>query len=97
MFEVKLTLDENGKGAFKLLEDQSEIGEMVIGILGASMRVYHTEIDPKYEGKGLSKKLLEAMAEYVRQNHLKVTPLCQYVLVQFQRHPETFADIWNRA
>ena len=97
MYEVKLTLDENGKGAFKLLEDNNEIGEMVIGVLGASMRVYHTEVDPEYEGKGLSKKLLEAMAAYARQNHLKVTPLCQYVHAQFQRHPDDFADIWNRA
>lgn len=97
MFEVNLELDDNGKGAFKLTEDGTEVGEMVVGILGASMRVYHTEVDPAFEGKGLAKKLLETMAAYARENNLKVTPLCEYVHAQFKRHPEEFTDIWNRA
>lgn len=46
MTEVNLFLNENGKGAFKLFADGMEIGEMVVGILGASMRVYHTEVAP---------------------------------------------------
>ncbi len=97
MYEIELILDENGKGAFKLTEGGEAIGEMVIGILGTSMRVYHTEVDPAYEGKGLAKKLLEAMTTYARENHLKVTPLCEYVHAQFKRHPDQFEDIWNRA
>ena len=96
MAEVKLHLDENGKGAFKLISDGEEIGEMVVGILGASMRVYHTEVAPEYEGQGFSKKLLEAMVTYARENSLKVSPLCSFVHAQFKRHPDDFADIWNR-
>ncbi len=97
MAEVKLEIRENGKGAFKLWEDGQEIGQMDIGILGDSMRVYHTEVDPAYEGKGMARKLLDAMVGYVRENHLKVTPLCEYVHAQFKRHPEEFADVWNKA
>ena len=53
MAEVKLEIRENGKGAFKLWEDGREIGEMDIGILGDSMRVYHTEVDlPMREKNG---------------------------------------------
>jgi uncharacterized protein len=96
MQEVKLVIDENGKGSFKLLDGSKEIGEMVIGILGTSMRVYHTEVNPAYEGQGLARKLLDTMVSYARENHLKVTPLCEFVHAQFKRHPDDFADIWNR-
>ncbi len=95
MTEVNLFLYENGKGAFKLIADGMEIGEMVVGILGASMRVYHTEVAPEYEGKGLSRKLLEAMVRYARENHLKVSPLCSFVHARFKKHPDEYADIWN--
>jgi predicted GNAT family acetyltransferase len=96
MFDVKLQLSEDGKGAFKLMDGDQEAGEMVVGVVGANMRVYHTEVDREYEGQGLAKKLLEAMVLYARQQHLKVTPLCQYVHAQFKRHPDQFSDIWNR-
>jgi predicted GNAT family acetyltransferase len=96
MFEVKLKLNEEGEGAFMLLDGDQPAGEMLFSMRGTNLRVFHTEIDPEYEGQGLAKKLLDAMAAYARQHGLKVTPLCKYVHAQFQRHPDQFADIWNR-
>jgi predicted GNAT family acetyltransferase len=36
------------------------------------------------------------MAAYARGHHLKVIPLCPFVNAQFKRHPEEYADIWEK-
>ncbi|MDQ3277465.1 MAG: N-acetyltransferase [Bacteroidota bacterium] len=94
---VRLQLNEAGQGAFFILDGEDHLGEMVISIAGGNLTVYHTEVSPKAEGKGLAKKLLAAMVDHARENSLKVIPLCPFVHAQFKRHPEMYADIWHKA
>src|SRR4051812_1654757 len=96
MMDVQFRLDEKKHGAFYISEGEDQIGEMVFSIKGKNLVVYHTEVDPKAEGKGYAKQLLAEMAAYARKNGLMVIPLCQYVHAQFKRHPEQYADIWNK-
>lgn len=96
MDEVKLSLDEKGQGAFYVMEGAEQMGEMVVGLAGQNLTVYHTEVSVKAEGKGLAKQMLSAMVDYARKHNLKVIPLCPFVHAQFKRHPETYADIWNK-
>jgi predicted GNAT family acetyltransferase len=96
MDEIKLNLNAKGHGAFYIKDGEEQIGEMVVGISGPNLTVYHTEVSTKDEGKGYAKKLLNAMVDYARSNHLKVIPLCPYVHAQFKRHPEEYADVWNK-
>jgi len=96
MLEVKLQINERGKGAFFLEENDRRLGEMQIGISEKILTVYHTEVVPEMEGKGGTKKLLETMVEYARTNKLKVNPLCPYVLSMFRKHPDMYEDIWQR-
>src|SRR5689334_1454530 len=95
MSEVKLNLDEHGRGAFVVKEGEEQLGEMVISTHGENLTVYHTEVSPEAEGQGLAKKMLNAMTDYARKNKLKVIPLCQFVHAQFKRHPEDYADLWK--
>ena len=97
MDDVKLNLNEKGHGAFYIMDGAEQMGEMVVGISGSNLTVYHTEVLTKAEGKGYAKKMLNAMADYARANHLKVIPLCPYVHAQFKRHPEEYADVWSQA
>lgn len=96
MEEVKLILNEKGHGAFTIANDAEKLGEMVISVSGKNVTVYHTEVAAKAEGKGLAKKMLNAMVDYARKNDVKVIPLCPYVHAQFKRHPEEYADIWQK-
>lgn len=96
MSEIKLELNEKGQGGFYLTEGSERIGEMEVSISNDTMTVYHTEVDPAYEGKGYAKQLLENMVEHARNNHLKVIALCPYVHVQFSRHAGQYADIWQK-
>lgn len=96
MDEVTLNLNEKGHGGFYIMEGEERLGEMAVGITGNNLTVYHTEVSPKAEGKGYAKKMLNAMVDYARANHLGVIPLCPYVHAQFKRHPEEFADVWKK-
>ncbi|WP_343691750.1 GNAT family N-acetyltransferase [Chitinophaga sp.] len=94
MEEVVIRLNQKNHGAFYLMLDNEQVGEMVIGIEGGVLTAYHTEIHYTQEGKGLAKHLLDGMVAYAREHQLKVKPLCAYVHAQFKRHPEEYADVW---
>lgn len=96
MENVQLKLDEKGFGHFYIMEGNEQLGEMEVSISGAVLTVYHTEVSEKAEGKGYAKALLKEMVGFARSNNLKVIPLCPYVHAQFKRHPEEYADIWQK-
>ncbi|HEX2605763.1 MAG TPA: GNAT family N-acetyltransferase [Flavisolibacter sp.] len=96
MEPVALKLNENQRGAFLIIEGDRQLGEMVIGISGKKLKVYHTEVAPEAEGKGLAKQMLDSMVSYAREQQLQVVPLCAFVLAQFNRHPDQYADLWKK-
>ena len=93
MEKIELAVNKNGRGYFLLKEAAETLGEMEIGILENELTVFHTEVIPKAEGKGIAKKLLSEMVDYSRKNNLKVRALCPFVRAQFNRHPEEYSDI----
>ena len=95
MESVQFEINTEGHGRFFIIDGNEPIAKMVIGIAGNDLTVYHTEVLPKAEGKGMAKELLKTMVEYARKNHLKVRALCPYVFAQFKRHPEEYEDIWK--
>jgi uncharacterized protein len=92
---VKFEQQEHGKAVFKAYDDQAVIGSMYVNISGNTLRAIHTEVDPAHEGKGVAHQLLESMVAHARENKLHVIPLCPFVLAQFRRHPEQYADLWQ--
>lgn len=96
MSEIELKLGGSGKGAFVIEKEGERIAEMVFGISGTNLTVYHTEVSDQLKGQGIAMKLLSDMVEYARAHQLKVIPLCPYVLAQFKRHPDQYKDVWNQ-
>jgi predicted GNAT family acetyltransferase len=96
MDDIQLILNEHQRGGFYIQDAGTPLGKMEIGISDKKLTVYHTEVDPSAEGKGLAKQLLAAMVAYARQNQLQVIPLCPFVNAQFRRHPDEYADIWYK-
>lgn len=87
---------EGRKGEIQLFSDDRKAGKMDISVIGKKLTVYHTEVDPEFEGKGFAKILLERLVSYARENDLKIVPLCPFVHAQFKRHPEEYNDVWLR-
>jgi hypothetical protein len=96
MNDIQLKLNDAGRGAFFIEEDGERVAEMEIGIVGKNLTAFHTEVAEKLKGKGVASSLLNTMVAYAREHQLKVIALCPYVLAQFKRHPEQYADIWNQ-
>ena len=96
MNDIQLKLKDNGQGAFLIEKGDVRLAEMEVAVNNGNLTVYHTEVAEELKGKGVASKLLSTMVAYARENKLKVIPLCPYVLAQFKRHPDQYADIWNQ-
>ena len=96
MTDIQLQLDARGRGAFYIEENKVKVGEMVVGVSGTALTVYHTEVNPEMEGQGYAKQMLEKMVSYAREKKIQVIPLCEYVHAQFKRHPDEYADVWKK-
>lgn len=94
METTKVILNEKGRGEVQLFSDDSKAGKMDISVHEPRLTVYHTEVDPQYEGRGFAKLLLEKLVSHARENNLKIVPLCPFVHAQFKRNPEDYQDIW---
>jgi hypothetical protein len=53
------------------------------------MRMHHTEVPNRLEGKGIAGRIVAAALEHARQNGLKVMPACGFVRAYMRRHPDT--------
>jgi len=96
MSDIQLKLKDNGQGAFLIEKGDVRLAEMEVAVNNGNLTVYHTEVAEELKGQGIASKLLSTMVAYARENRLKVIPLCPYVLAQFKRHSDQYADIWNK-
>ena len=49
----------------------------------------HTEVPQELEGQGVGSRLVEGALQQVREEGLKVVPLCSFVRHFIETHPET--------
>ncbi|WP_437921563.1 GNAT family N-acetyltransferase [Sphingobacterium sp. LRF_L2] len=94
MKRFEIVLNEHRRGELRLLADDVAAGKMDISIHSDVLTVYHTEVDPQFEGMGYAKLLLSELVRTARNDGLKIKPLCPYVHAQFKRHPDEYQDIW---
>ena len=50
--------------------------------------VVHTEIEPRWEGRGLGSALVRQALDYFRSRNKSVVPVCGFFAHQLRRHPE---------
>ena len=56
---------------------------------GDVMRIVHTEVPYRFEGRGLAGQVVQGALDHARANGLKVAPACGYVRAYMRRHPDT--------
>jgi len=50
--------------------------------------INHTFVDDSLRGQGMAGKLVQAAADTLRKQHVKVTNSCSYSASWFEKHPE---------
>lgn len=53
---------------------------------------HHTEVKPRHEGRGLGSLLVRSTLDHVRDQEMRVLPLCPFVNGWIERHPD-YADL----
>ena len=81
--------NSGNRGLFEAKEDGRSAGEIIYSKAGENQLVIeHTEVDPEFQGQGVGKKLVHKVAEYARENNLKIVPECSYAKKVMQRSSE---------
>jgi hypothetical protein len=52
------------------------------------LRLLHTEVQPGFEGRGISSELVARVIDDIRSRGLTVIPECPFVVRWLERHPE---------
>lgn len=77
MKQITLTYEKDGKTC----------GGISFNIEGNIMNIFSTLVYKDYQGQGIAKKLVLMAVEYAKENNLKITATCSYVMSYFEKNP----------
>ena len=62
----------------------------VIEYIRAEDKMYltHTEVPNEFEGKGIASKMVKQVLQKIKDEGLKLVPLCPFIASYIKRHPE---------
>jgi uncharacterized protein len=75
-------------GHFEITVDGEPAGFTAYTKVGDKLDFTHTEIDSRYEGRGLGSILIKAALDATRERGLGLLPHCRFVRGYVERHPE---------
>ena len=55
---------------------------------GSRVTFFHAGVPQNLEGRGIGSAMAHAALEYAKTEHLEVIPLCPFVRVHIEKHPE---------
>ena len=85
--------DDRAQSRYEIRID-GEVGGFVQYRLGCgTITLYHTEIKPEFEGRGLGSELARETLADVRTRGLEVVPLCPFIAAYICRHPDLYLDL----
>lgn len=89
-FDSLPLLDKAGSHRFELTVDHST-AFMEYGEREGALALFHTEVPPQLEGRGVGTALVEKVLAEVERRGQPLIPLCPFVTGYLKRHPE-----WQR-
>ncbi len=87
--------EANGeKGRLVIKEDDEELGQMTYVYAGPQKIIIdHTEVDDRLKGQGAGKALVDAGADFAREQDLKILPLCPFAKRVMTGNRERYGDV----
>lgn len=79
---------------YSLSEDNKLMAEATYRITGASeVNIDHTFVNPSMRGQGVAGKMMELVADHLRENSLKTVASCSYANNWLKKYRQTYSDI----
>lgn len=62
-------------------------------VQGEGITIFHAEVDPAHEGKGVGSQLASWALADVRRRGLELVPRCPFISGYVRRHPDLYLDL----
>ena len=85
--------DNPEESRYELLVDGRLAGFAQYRLEDERITMYHTEVEPEYEGRGLGDELAHDALDDVRRRGLTLVPLCPFIAAYIRRHPDEYLDL----
>lgn len=86
--EIEQVADAPANARYEISIDGELVGFTEYRDHGSVREIYHTEVLPGWEGRGLGSRLLKGALDDVRAQGKKVTPTCPMLAGYIGKHPE---------
>ena len=73
---------------YEVSVDGQPAGVIRYTLEGDVVTLVHTEVETKYEGRGVGAELVKGALDDLRARGKRIVPLCEYVLAYLERHDE---------
>ncbi len=83
--DFKLAEKSPNHFAYEYEQDGKKLAEIEWNLRNGIMDMTHTYVSDVLRGQGVAKKLLDQAADYARENHYKMNPICSYVVAAFEK------------
>jgi len=75
---------------YEALLDGQLAGFIRYQLRGDQITLYHTEVEPAYEGEGIGAELARVALADIKSRDLKLVPLCPFIARYVRRHADEY-------
>lgn len=86
-------LDNDDDSRYEVEEDRRLAGFAQYRLRPDRITVFHAEIRPEFQGRGLADRLAQETLEDIRRRGLVVVPTCPFFAAFIRKHPDEFLDL----
>jgi uncharacterized protein len=80
--------NETGRQRYEIAVGGELAGFVQYRVREGTLDLVHTEVLPRFEGRGLAGKLAQFALDDARRQGRKVAPSCSYIARYVERHPQ---------
>ena len=78
---------------FEIYSDGELAGFAEFKVGNQKISYTHTEIDPRFSGKGLGSQLIREVLDEALEQNLEVAPYCSFVSAYIKKNSEKYLDL----
>lgn len=85
--------DNKERGRYEARLDGELAGFAQYRMDGPQITIFHAEVDPALEGRGVGSQLAKAALDDVGRRGLELVPRCPFIAAYVRRHPDLYLDL----